>query len=141
MLGKCRVNAEYYGLNTLKNYIENPETPLLMFRDFSFYAQISKSTHYTLLRISFYLIRLTQKVVYACVIESGKFYKHCCRKVVLSCLILGIPRLRHSENFCNLRLIKVMVFAKIPYSLIHDFTSAAVLLKKLYSTLFQSVDI
>ena len=98
-----------------------------MFRDFSFYAQISKSTHYTLLRISFYLIRLTQKVVYACVIESGKFYKHCCRKVVLSCLILGIPRLRHSENFCNLRLIKVMVFAKIPYSLIHDFTSAAVL--------------
>lgn len=34
--GKCRVNAEYYGLKPLKNYIENPGTPLLMFRDFCF---------------------------------------------------------------------------------------------------------
>lgn len=33
-LGKYRVNAEYYGLNQLKKYIENLETPLLMFRDF-----------------------------------------------------------------------------------------------------------
>lgn len=35
-LGKCRVNAEYYGLNQLKKYIGNPGTPLLMFRDFCF---------------------------------------------------------------------------------------------------------
>lgn len=35
-LGKCRVNAEYYGLNRLKKYIGNPGTSPLMFRDFCF---------------------------------------------------------------------------------------------------------
>lgn len=47
-LGKCRVNAEYYGLNQLKNYIENPETPLLMFRDFCvlFYRYLLHSVEF-----------------------------------------------------------------------------------------------
>ena len=47
-LGKCRVNAEYYGLNQLKKYIENPETPLLMFRDFCvlFYRYLLHSVEF-----------------------------------------------------------------------------------------------
>lgn len=44
-LGKCRVNAEYYGLKPLKNYIENPGTPSLMFRDFVMYYKYRSLLH------------------------------------------------------------------------------------------------
>ena len=47
-LGKCRVNAEYYGLNQLKKYIGNPGTSPLMFRDFCvlFYRYLLHSVEF-----------------------------------------------------------------------------------------------
>ena len=82
------------------------------------------------------IVRLTEQIIDAHIIQSRELDQYRCGNVVFARLVFGIPRLRHPDFLGQLLLTQIVIFSEVSQPAIHVNSPQ----QEAYSNLKQSID-